>query len=313
MSTTLLVAEHDGAQLNQSTARALTGLAPLGDVDIIVFAENGSAVCAEAAALAGVGQVLQVDSPDNSHQLAAVVAPQIAAIAAPYSVIAMPSTTFGKDLAPRAAALLGVHQVSDVMEAIDAKNFRRPIYAGNVIVHENVEAFDKVVLTMRTASFQAAVAGSDAAPIVPTETTADLPDHTRFVKLEAQASERPDLQGAAWVVAGGRGVGSEENFAVIYDLADKLGAGCGASRAAVDAGYCPNDMQVGQTGKIIAPDVYIALGISGAIQHITGIKDAGTIIAVNKDEEAPIFDVADIGIVGDLFDLAPRIGAALGK
>lgn len=310
MSTALLIAEHDGSTLNQSTARALTGLAALGDVDIAVFAENGEAVCAQAAALAGAGKIIRVDHAANNTQLAATLAPQIAELAANYNVIGMPSTTFGKDVAPRAAALLGVHQVSDVMEVIDAKNFVRPIYAGNVIVTENVDAYEKVVLTMRTASFQAAGEGGSAA-VEAVTLSAELPTHTRFKSLEAQKSERPDLQSAAWVVSGGRGVGGKDEFQVIYDLADKLGAGCGASRAAVDAGFVPNDMQVGQTGKIIAPDVYFAFGISGAIQHITGIKDAGTIVAINKDPEAPIFEVADIGMVADLFEVAPALGTAL--
>ncbi len=313
MSTVLVIAEHDGSTLNQSTARALTGVAPLGSADIAVFAASGADICAQAAALAGVGKVLQVDHEANASQLAAVLAPQITELAASYDVVALPSTTFGKDLAPRVAALMNVHQVSDVMEVIDARNFTRPIYAGNVIIKESTESYDKAVVTIRAASFQAAASGDAAAPIETTSLSASLPTHTRFKSLEAQKSERPDLQSAAWVVSGGRGVGSEEQFSVIYELADKLGAGCGASRAAVDAGYCPNDMQVGQTGKIIAPDVYFAFGISGAIQHITGIKDAGTIVAVNKDSEAPIFEVADIGIVGDLFEIAPQLGEALQK
>ncbi|MEM7081211.1 MAG: electron transfer flavoprotein subunit alpha/FixB family protein [Pseudomonadota bacterium] len=313
MSTVLVIAEHDGSELNPSTARTLTGVAPLGDADIAVLANGGADVCAQAAALAGVAKVLHVDNAANANALAAVLAPQIAELAASYAVVALPSTTFGKDLAPRVAALLDVHQVSDVMEVYDAHNFQRPIYAGNVLIKENTEAYAKAVITVRTASFQAAESGDSAAAIDATTVSADLPTHTRFQKLEAQKSERPDLQSAAWVVSGGRGVGSEEQFSVIYELADKLGAGCGASRAAVDAGYCPNDMQVGQTGKIIAPDVYFAFGISGAIQHITGIKDAGTIVAINKDSEAPIFEVADIGIVGDLFEIAPQLGDALQK
>ncbi len=313
MSTALVIAEHDGTELNQATARTLTGVAPLGAADIAVLAKGGADVCAQAAALAGVGKVLHVDNEASEHQLAATLAPQIAELAANYDVIAFPSTTFGKDLAPRVAALLDVHQVSDVMEVIDARNFQRPIYAGNVIVKENTDNYTKAVLTIRSASFQAAAAGDSAASVEAVTVNAEIPAHTRFKSLEAQKSERPDLQSAAWVVSGGRGVGSEEQFSVIYDLADKLGAGCGASRAAVDAGFCPNDMQVGQTGKIIAPDVYFAFGISGAIQHITGIKDAGTIVAINKDSEAPIFEVADIGIVGDLFDIAPKLGEALKK
>ncbi|MFK8030706.1 MAG: electron transfer flavoprotein subunit alpha/FixB family protein [Gammaproteobacteria bacterium] len=311
MSTALVIAEHDGTELNQATARTLTGVTPLGSADVAVFAKSGADICAQAAELAGVGKVLHVENDANEHQLAAVLAPQIAELAANYEVVAFPSTTFGKDLAPRVAALLDVHQVSDVMEVIDAKNFQRPIYAGNVIIKENTDAYAKAVLTIRSASFAAAGNGDSAAAIETVSVSADIPSHTRFKSLEAQKSERPDLQSAAWVVSGGRGVGSEEQFSVIYDLADKVGAGCGASRAAVDAGFCPNDMQVGQTGKIIAPDVYFAFGISGAIQHITGIKDAGTIVAINKDSEAPIFEVADIGIVGDLFEIAPKLGEAL--
>lgn len=313
MSTALVIAEHDGNTLNPSTARTLTGVAPLGAADVAILAKGGSDICTEAAKLEGVAKVLHVDSEANEHALAAILAPQIAELAASYDVIAFPSTTFGKDLAPRVAALLDVHQVSDVMEVKDAKNFQRPIYAGNVLVSENTDGYAKAVLTIRAASFQAAATGDSAAAIEAVTVTAEIPTHTRFKSLEAQKSERPDLQSAAWVVSGGRGVGSEEQFSVIYDLADKLGAGCGASRAAVDAGFCPNDMQVGQTGKIIAPDVYFAFGISGAIQHITGIKDAGTIVAINKDSEAPIFEVADIGLVGDLFDIAPKLGDALQK
>lgn len=313
MSTALIIAEHDGSALNQSTARTLTGVAPLGDADVAVFAKGGADICAEAARLVGVSKVFHVDSDVNEHQLAATLAPQIAELAQNYEVIAFPSTTFGKDVAPRVAALLAVHQVSDVMEVIDAKNFQRPIYAGNVIIKENTDGYAKVVLTIRAASFQAAASGDSAADIEAVSLSVEVPNHTRFKSLEAQKSERPDLQSAAWVVSGGRGVGSEDQFSVIYELADKLGAGCGASRAAVDAGFCPNDMQVGQTGKIIAPDVYFAFGISGAIQHITGIKDAGTIVAINKDSEAPIFEVADIGMVGDLFEIAPKLGEALQK
>jgi electron transfer flavoprotein alpha subunit len=222
-----------------------------------------------------------------------------------------PSTTFGKDLMPVVAALLGVNQVSDLMAVEGSHTFKRPIYAGNAIITVEAPAGQTVVATVRTASWpEAARGGSAPVEVVPVDAAA-LPSHTRYVGLAAGKSDRPDLQGARRVVSGGRGVGSEENFRIVYSLADKLGAAVGASRAAVDAGYCPNEMQVGQTGKIIAPELYVAIGISGAIQHLTGIKDAGTIVAINKDPEAAIFEVADIGLVGDLFQLLPEIERAL--
>ncbi len=313
MSNALLIAEHDNGALNAATAKALTCARDLGEVHVAVLGHANADICAAAAALEGVTKVLDVTHERNEHALAAVLAPQIAALAADYRYVVLPSTTFGKDLAPRVAALINAHQVSDVMAVVSPNSFQRPIYAGNVIVTESIGDGDKAVLTARTASYKASAAADAAAPIDAVSTDATLPDHTRFVSVAASVSERPDLQSANWVVSGGRGVGSEENFSVIYDLADKLGAGVGASRAAVDAGFVPNDMQVGQTGKIIAPDVYFAFGISGAIQHITGIKDAGTIVAINKDAEAPIFEIADIGLVADLFEVAPQIGEALGK
>ncbi|MBT8136857.1 MAG: FAD-binding protein [Gammaproteobacteria bacterium] len=311
MTKVLLIAEHDGKTLNPSTAKALTCAAAIGPTEIAVLGDGADAVASQAAALAGVQKVLQVSRAENASPLAAVLAPQIAALAGDFSHLLAPSTTFGKDVLPRAAALLGVPQVSDIMEVLGERKFRRPIYAGNVIVETEVPAGCLVVGTVRTASFKAADAGGNASVEAAT-TDADLPTHTRYIKLEAQASERPDLQSAARVVSGGRGVGSAENFEVIYKLADKLGAAVGASRAAVDAGYVPNDMQVGQTGKIIAPDLYFAIGISGAIQHLTGIKDAGTIVAINKDAEAAIFEVADIGLVGDLFSIVPELEQKLG-
>jgi len=228
-----------------------------------------------------------------------------------YTHVLAPSTTFGKDLAPRVAALLGVAQVSDIMKASDAHTFQRPIYAGNAIVTVQAPADQVLVGTVRTASYPAAANGANTAPIEAASVSVELPTHTRFVELAQAKSDRPDLQSARRVVSGGRGVGSKENFAIIFALADKLGAAVGASRAAVDAGYVPSDLQVGQTGKIIAPELYMAIGISGAIQHLTGIKDAGTIVAINKDAEAPIFEVADIGLVGDLFKLIPELEQAL--
>ncbi|MEM6640051.1 MAG: electron transfer flavoprotein subunit alpha/FixB family protein [Pseudomonadota bacterium] len=313
MSNVLLIAEHDNAALNAATAKALTCASALGEVHVAVLGNGADDVCAAASQLEGVAKVLHVNHDANTHALAAVLAPQIAALAEGYRAVVLPSTTFGKDLAPRIAALINAHQVSDVMEVKGPNAFQRPIYAGNVLVTETVEDGAKVVLTARTASYAAAGAAASAAAVEAVSLDVEIPSHTRFVSIAASKSERPDLQSANWVVSGGRGVGSEENFKVVYDLADRLGAGVGASRAAVDAGFVPNDMQVGQTGKIIAPDLYVALGISGAIQHITGIKDAGTIVAINKDADAPIFEVADIGLVGDLFDVAPQLAEALGK
>ena len=310
MSQVLVIAEHANGTLNNSTAKAVTCAALIGEVHIAVLSDTPADVAAQAAAIAGVSKVLTVENAANNHTLAATLAPQIAALSAGYTHLLMPSTTFGKDVLPRVAALLDRPQISDIMEVVDAHTFKRPIYAGNVIV--TVKAPEGIVIgTVRTASFKATAATGGSASIEAASVDAELPTHTRFVELQAASSERPDLQSAERVVSGGRGVGSEENFKVIYSLADKLGAAAGASRAAVDAGYCPNDMQVGQTGKIIAPGLYIAAGISGAIQHITGIKDAGVIVAINKDPDAPIFEVADIGLVADLFVALPEIEAAL--
>jgi len=308
MSRILIVAEHDGAKLNASTAKCVSCArgVPDAEVTILVLAADGTAVATEAAGLAGVKTVLRVDRPENGHALAAVLAPQVAALAGPYSHVFGPSTTFGKDLMPRVAALLDAPQLSDIMAVESATRFRRPTYAGNAIVTVEVDAGVTIVATVRTASFEAANAGG-AATIEATSTDAALPAHTRFAGVSAASTDRPDLQSAARVISGGRALGSADNFKLIYSLADKLGAAVGASRAAVDAGYAPSDMQVGQTGKIIAPELYIAIGISGAIQHLTGIKDARTIVAINKDGEAPIFEVADIGLVGDLFSILPEL------
>jgi electron transfer flavoprotein alpha subunit len=305
----LIVAEHDGARLNPSTAKCVTCAAaiPGAQITVAVCAADAGAVAAQAAALQGVARVLAVENPANAHLLAAVLAPQIAALAGPFTHVLGPSTTFGKDLMPRLAALLDTAQISDIMAVEGATRFRRPIYAGNAIVTVEVEAGAKVVGTVRTASFQAAAAGG-AAPIEQAAVSAQLPTHTRFVSVSAARNDRPDLQTAARVVSGGRALGSAEAFQqTLYGLADKLGAAVGASRAAVDAGYAPNELQVGQTGKIIAPELYVAIGISGAIQHLTGIKDARTIVAINKDPEAPIFEVADVGLVGDLFQIVPEL------
>jgi len=308
MARTLLIAEHDGTQLNPSTARCVSAAVQIGaPVDIVVFAPDPAAVAAQAAALSGVARVLTVAHSDHAHPSAATLAPQIVALAAGYDAVLMPSTTFGKDVLPRVAALMGAPQVSDLMAVLGPRSFKRPIYAGNVIISVSVPAGCPVVATVRTASFQAAAGGGDAEVQAAELTAAAAPSHTRWVSLSGGDSDRPDLQSAARVVAGGRGVGSAEQFSIIERLAERLGAAVGASRAAVDAGFVANELQVGQTGKIIAPDLYIAVGISGAIQHVTGIKDAGTIVAINKDPEAPIFEVADLGLVGDLFKVLPEL------
>lgn len=313
MSKILVIAEHLNGKLNSSTARAVSAAAAVKPeaIDVLVLADNADAIAAEAARIDGVSRVLTIARAENAHPLAAVLAPQIAKAAAGYSHVFAPSTTFGKDVLPRVAALLGVAQVSDVMSVEGSHTFKRPIYAGNAIITVEADAGSTVVATIRTASWATAAASANSAPIEALSVDASLPSHTRFVELQSGKSDRPDLQSASKVVSGGRGVGSKENFDIIYKFADKIGAGVGASRAAVDAGYVPSDLQVGQTGKIIAPELYMAIGISGAIQHLTGIKDAGTIVAINKDGEAPIFEIADIGLVGDLFKIIPELEQAL--
>ncbi len=312
MSKVLVIAEHNGAALNPSTAKCVACAKQVegAEIDVVVFAASASAVAAEAAQISGVGRVLTVEREENDPAIAALLAPQIAALASSYSHVFGPSTAFGKDVMPRVAALLGVNQISDIMSVEGPQRFKRPIYAGNAIVTVEAPADSVVVATVRTASYPAAD-GGNSATIENTNIDAELPTHTRFIEVQTGQSDRPDLQAAAKVVSGGRALGSEEKFALIYKLADKLGAAIGSSRAAVDAGYVPPETQVGQTGQIIAPDLYIAIGISGAIQHITGIKDAGTIVAINKDEEAPIFEVSDIGLVGDLFSIVPELTDAL--
>ena len=313
MNRALVIAEHFQGKLNPSTAKCVSCAQGISDaaIDIVVLAADAAPVAAEAAALAGVQRVRTLQRPENAEALAAVWAPQIAALATGYTHLFGPSTTFGKDLMPRIAALLGVGQISDVMAVESALRLRRPVYASNAIITVEAPAGSIVVATVRVASFQPAAAGGNAtieavasdAPAV----TAKLPTTTRFVSRSAANADRPDLQTANRVVSGGRALASAENFKLLFQLADALGAAVGASRAAVDAGYAANELQVGQTGKIIAPELYMALGISGAIQHLTGIKDARTIVAVNKDSEAPIFEVADIGLVGDLFVIVPEL------
>ena len=313
MSKVLIVAEHLDGKLNASTAKCVSAAQALSPeaIDIVVLAADPAAVASEAAQIAGVTRVLAVSNPANADAIAQVLAPQVAQLAAGYTHVFGPSTTFGKDLMPCVAALLGVAQVSDVMAVEGSHVFKRPIYAGNAIVTVEAPTDHAVVATVRTASWPEAAAGGSA-PVETTSVEAALPGHTRYIGLAAGKSDRPDLQSARRVVSGGRGVGSADNFKIVYALADKLGAAVGASRAAVDAGYVPNELQVGQTGKIIAPELYVAVGISGAIQHLTGIKDAGTIVAINKDPEAPIFEIADIGLAGDLFKVLPELESALG-
>jgi electron transfer flavoprotein alpha subunit len=313
MARILIVAEHAAGKLNPSTAKCVSCAAQIegAEIDVAVLAADTSAIAAEAAKLAGIKRVRTIENPANAEPLAAVLAPQIAELAGDYTHVLGPSTTFGKDLMPRVAALLGVGQLSDVMAFEGPHRAKRPIYAGNAILTVDAPSDRTLVATVRVASFQAAGDGGDA-PIEAASVSVELPSHTRFIERSAATTGRPDLQTAAKVVSGGRALGSAEKFEMLYGLAEKLGAAVGASRAAVDAGYAPNDMQVGQTGKIIAPELYIAIGISGAIQHLTGIKDARTIVAINKDAEAPIFEVADIGLVGDLFQIVPEIEKHLG-
>ena len=312
MSRTLIIAEHDGTNLNPSTSKcAACATAFNQDFDILVMGASIDEIVKQAAAIEGASVVIALDADHLSDPLATNHASEVVAMADSYSHILGPSTTYGRDLMPRIAALLGVNQVSDISAVEDAYHFKRPIYAVNAIVDVHAPDSAKLVATVRVASWKA-VGDIGSAAIENRSASASASTHTRFVKLESGGGERPDLQTAASVVSGGRAMASKENFDLVYSLADLIGAGAGASRAAVDAGYCPNDMQVGQTGKIISPDLYIAFGISGAIQHITGIKDAGTIVAVNKDADAPIFEVADIGLVADLFSVIPEMKQLLG-
>ncbi|MBW6419168.1 electron transfer flavoprotein subunit alpha/FixB family protein [Celeribacter sp. PS-C1] len=303
----LLFAEHDNATLSDQTAKALTAASQIGgDVDILIAGKDASAAADAAAKLAGVRKVLVAESDALAERLAEASAALIVSIAGDYDTILAPATTTGKNVLPRVAALLDVMQVSEVIEVVSADTFKRPIYAGNAI--EVVQATDATkVLTVRTAGFAAASEGGSAA-VSSVDAPAEGSDLSSFVKNILSESDRPELNSAKIIVSGGRALGSEEKFQeVITPLADKLGAAIGASRAAVDAGYAANDLQVGQTGKVVAPDLYIACGISGAIQHLAGMKDSKIIVAINTDEDAPIFQVADYGIVGDLFEIVPEL------
>jgi electron transfer flavoprotein alpha subunit len=307
----LVIAEHDNAHLKAVTLNTVTAAAQCGgDVHILVAGSGCGAVAEQAARVAGVSKVLVADAPHFADGLAENVAEQILAVAGNYSHILAPASAFGKNVLPRVAAKLDVAQISEITKVDAPDTFERPIYAGNAIA--TVQSTDNVkVITVRGTGFDAAAAEGGAASV---ETVAAVADSGKsaFVGRELAKSDRPELTGAKVVVSGGRGMGSGENFKILEPLADKLGAAMGASRAAVDAGYVPNDWQVGQTGKIVAPQLYIAVGISGAIQHLAGMKDSKTIVAINKDPEAPIFSVADYGIVGDLFEVVPALVKELG-
>jgi electron transfer flavoprotein alpha subunit len=310
--TTLLIAKHDNRTLNDATAKALTAAKALGQpVHVLVAGYNAGAVAEAAAKLDGVEKVRHADAAIYENRLAEPLAALIVSLAGDYDALVAPSTTTGKNVMPRVAALLDVMQVSDIIKVASPDTFERPIYAGNAI--QTVQATDaKKVVTVRTASFQATGAGANAAPVETIAAVAD-PGLSTFKGEELSKSDRPELASARIIISGGRALGSAENFKkVIEPVADKLGAAMGASRAAVDAGYAPNDWQVGQTGKVVAPQLYIAAGISGAIQHLAGMKDSKVIVAINKDEEAPIFQVADYGLVGDLFAILPELEKALG-
>jgi electron transfer flavoprotein alpha subunit len=310
--TTLLLAEHDNKTLRDTTAKALTAAKELGgDVHVLVAGQNCKAVADAAAKLDGVAKVLLADAAPYAHSLAEPVAALVVSLAGNYDAIVAPATTMGKNILPRAAALLDVMQVSDVTKVVAPDTFERPIYAGNAI--QTVKSAEpKKVITIRTAGFAAAGEGGNA-PVEAVAAAAD-PGKSSFVGEELSKLDRPELTSARIIISGGRAMQNRENFTkYIEPVADKLGAAVGASRAAVDAGYAPNDWQVGQTGKIVAPELYIAVGISGAIQHLAGMKDSKVIVAINKDEEAPIFQVADYGLVADLFQALPELATELGK
>ena len=305
----LLIAELSGSDLAMdATAKAVSAAAALGDITVLVAGDGVADAAAEAATIAGVNAVLLADGAGLGHGLAEATADLIVKLSGDYTHIVAPATNSAKNILPRAAALMDVMVITDVSAVVDGDTFERPIYAGNAI--QTVKSTDAIkVLSVRTANFDAAATGG-AASVAPLDaTTSDL---SSWVEDKVEASDRPELTSAGIVVSGGRGVGSQDDFAMIEGLADKLGAAVGASRAAVDSGYAPNDWQVGQTGKVVAPDLYVAVGISGAIQHLAGMKDSKVIVAINKDEEAPIFQVADFGLVADLFDAVPELTNKLG-
>ncbi len=302
----LIIAEHDGKSLKNSVSQCVTAARALADeVHVLVCGEGVTEVASAAATIDGVTRVLTADASHYAHQLAEEVAPVVTSLAKDYQYVLAAATTTGKNLIPRVAALLDVQPLSDVMAIESADTFKRPVYAGNVIA--TVKSLESLkVMTVRTTAFDAAGVSDTAAPVDTVDAAAPV-NISQFVGEELAKSDRPELTAARVVVSGGRGLQNGENFQLLYDLADKLDAAVGASRAAVDAGYVPNDMQVGQTGKIVAPDLYIAVGISGAIQHLAGMKDSRVIVAINKDEDAPIFQIADYGLVADLFDAVPAL------
>jgi electron transfer flavoprotein alpha subunit len=308
--TALVIAEHDNASLKASTLHTITAAAQCGgDVHVLIAGHNCGGAAEAASKVAGVAKVLVADAAHFGDGLAENIAAQVIALAGNYSHILAPATAYGKNIAPRVAATLDVGQISEITKIDAPDTFERPIYAGNAIA--TVQSGDAVkVITVRTTGFDAAATGGSAA--VEAVTVVADSGKTAFVSREVAKSDRPELTAAKVIVSGGRGMGSADNFKVLEPLADKLNAAMGASRAAVDAGFVPNDWQVGQTGKIVAPQLYIAVGISGAIQHLAGMKDSKTIVAINKDAEAPIFSVADYGIVGDLFEIVPQLVAELG-
>ncbi len=304
--TILIIAEHDNATIKPATLNTIGAATKIGgDIHVLVAGSNCQGAADAAAKIAGVSKVLKADDAALAHGLAENVAPIIVDLASTYSHILAPSTTFGKNVLPRAAALLDVQQISDIMDVIDADTFVRPIYAGNAIA--TVKSSDaKKLMTVRGTGFDPVTATGGSASVEAVSAKGDS-GLSSFVSQEVSKSDRPELTASKIVVSGGRALGSAEGFKIIEALADKLGAAIGASRAAVDAGYVPNDYQVGQTGKVVAPDLYIAIGISGAIQHLAGMKDSKVIVAINKDADAPIFGIADYGLVGDLFQIVPEL------
>jgi len=309
--TALVLIDHADGRIAQASRSAVTAAAKLGEVHALVAGSGVDAVAAQAASIPGVSKVLKADDAAYAEALPEPLAALLVSVAGPYDHVVVPATAVGKNVLPRAAALLDVQPISDVIEIVDADTFVRPIYAGSALA--TVRSADaKKLMTIRGSSFEPAAAEGGSAP-VEAVSAVEAPGVSRFVSNALSASDRPELGSARVIVSGGRALGSSENFRVLDGIADQLGAAIGASRAAVDAGYAANDVQIGQTGKVVAPELYIAVGISGAIQHLAGMKDSKVIVAINKDEEAPIFQVADYGLVGDLFEILPQVEAELKK
>lgn len=311
MMALLILAECDGDSISPATLNCITAASEIGgDIDLLLAGSDCAKAAEAAASIAGIARVRVADSPDYQHGLAENIAPLLVSLAGDYTHLLAPATTYGKNIMPRVAALLDVAQISDIIAVLSDSSFKRPIYAGNAIA--TVESADPVkVITVRATAFEAAQASGGSAAVEAVDAAAQ-PGLSSYLKSELSSSERPELTSAGIVVSGGRGMQDGANFAMLEKVADKLGAAVGASRAAVDAGFAPNDWQVGQTGKVVAPELYIAVGISGAIQHLAGMKDSKVIVAINKDEEAPIFQVADYGLVADLFEAVPELEKELG-